>query len=359
MRVDSLKIQNFRNIKSIDVATGDDLVLVNGQNAQGKTSFLEAVWMLTGAKSFRGGRDADLINHDERHARVQGAAKGFGKSKDIHIDVFNAHNNKSGRFAKINGVDYGRASEIAGQFTAVVFFPDHLRLVKGGPARRRRFVDTALCQLYPGYVGVLRRYTRTLNQKNKLLKIYHTSADADILLDVYDEKLVNFGLEIINRRELFWNSVGRKTEVYYDEITGGRENCRIQYLAANRKNELETRIREARERDIRLGHSTVGPHREDVRIDINGESARTFGSQGQQRSAVLCLKLAEAEFIKEVTREHPVMLLDDVLSELDASRQEYLLTKMNGMQRFISSCDEMDFSHGLTLKMKEGRLIEN
>lgn len=358
MKLLSLYVENFRNIEDIQLAVENELTLITGQNGQGKTSLLEAIWMLTGGKSFRGGKDLELVRQGKELGRVSGNVQGFSRPEEIEVTVYGEYSPKKGRFARVNGVDYGRASEIAGHFTAVVFYPDHLRLVKGSPEGRRKFIDAALCQLYPGYLSILRRYGRALAQKNALLKQYHKTPDADALLDAFDAELAADGFEMIRRRKEFTEKTGKIAEKYYEEITNHTETGIFTYSPCCVQEQLSAYIYEARPRDIRAGFATAGPHREDLEITINEKPARAFASQGQQRSAVLCLKLAEAAYMAEVTKEHPVMLLDDVLSELDETRKEYLLYKMGGMQSFITSCtnEAGQKTKGEILRIKAGKI---
>lgn len=355
MRLNTLLVRNFRNIQEIEFEAGPELTLICGENGQGKTSLLEAIWSLTGSKSFRGAKDMELVRHGEARALVEGDVHTGGQDKSIRVDVYGPGEGKRGRYASVNGVPYGRASEIAGTFNAVVFYPDHLRLIKGSPDGRRRFIDAALCQLFPGYVAILRRYNRALSQKNALLKSFYKTQNADVLLDAFDSELISAGIEMTKRRQIFAEKAGVIAEKYYDEITGSREQLAIKYIPCCAPEQYADKIKAARGADVKTGFSTFGSHREDLEILINDKSAKSFASQGQQRSGVLCLKLAEAAFVKEVTHRQPVMLLDDVLSELDAGRKEYLLYRMSGIQSFISSC-EAEVSGGMQIKIHGGAI---
>ena len=260
---------------------------------------------------------------------------------------------------RVNGVDYGRAANAAGTFTAVVFDPGHLSLVKGSPEGRRRFLDAALCQLYPGYVTLLRRSSRLVTQKNALLKSYWQTPDANGLLDVFDEKLAESGAAVSAKRQEYLALIEPEITGTYRDIASGSETLAIQYEPSFEPEKgLAPVLRESRARDIAAGFCTAGPHREDFSISIDGRAAKVFASQGQQRSAVLSLKLAEAAGAQKITGEHPVMLLDDVLSELDETRQSYLLSRMEHRQTIVTACDPDLFrrTSGRVYRMEGGIL---
>ena len=359
MRLDHLLVQDFRNIRQVEIFPGEELTVIAGDNGQGKTSLLESIFLLTGSKSFRGAKDKDLVNDEAGRGTVRGKSLSGQRESNIDILIEKGLEGKKGRFAKVNGVDYGRASAIAGIFTAVVFEPGHLNLVKSGPDGRRRFLDAALCQLYPNYITILRRFTRALIQKNALLRNYYRTPDADGILTAFDGELSSYGAEITRRRAEYLAKAGPAAERYYTELASGAENLHINFCPSTEPEQLGQLLAGARAADIRAGFSTAGPHREDFEVLVKEKSARVFGSQGQQRSAVLALKLAEAEVARVVTGEHPVLLLDDVLSELDESRQAYLLERMNGMQSFVTCCDASAFgkTRGHVLQVQNGAML--
>jgi len=301
-----------------------------------------------------------LVRHGEEMAHITGHCHTGGRESAIELTIAGAAAQKRGRFAKVNGVDYGRATAIAGIFTAVVFEPGHLSLIKAGPEGRRRFLDAALCQLYPGYIGILRRFTRALPQKNALLRHYHATHDADALLDAFDTTLAATGSEITRRRAQYLAQAGPAAERYYEELSSGAESLAIRFSPSAAEGALAEKLAAVRPTDVRAGFSTAGPQREDFDVVLAGQSARQFASQGQQRSAVLSLKLAEAAVAGQVTGEAPVLLLDDVLSELDETRQAYLLKHMNTGQSFVTTCDASAFSRtaGKVVQIKNGQIIE-
>ena len=361
MRLEKLILANFRNIQSADLRPGEELTVITGANGQGKTNLLEAVWLLTGAKSFRGAKDPQLIREGQPFAVMEGAIFRQDRGEDyIRITVGTKESPRPGRTARLNGADAGRASNLAGLFTAVVFEPGDLELVKGSPERRRRFIDAALCQLYPGYLATLRRYSRLIAQKNSLLKFWERTPGAAEMCDAFDADLAVQGEEIRRRRAFFLEGLAPLAQKNYEEISSGSEALGLCYRCGSETGTLAETLAASRMADRRAGFCTVGPHRDDVELELDGRPAKNFASQGQQRSAVLSIKLAEAALAAEVTGEHPVMLLDDVLSELDPSRQEYLLTRVRQKQTIVTACDSSLFhkAAGVMLKMEGGRLLE-
>lgn len=352
-------VRNYRNIEEASLSPGDRLTVICGKNGQGKTNLLESIWLLSGAKSFRGGKDGDLVRKGAPFAEILAMAEGDTGEDMFRIAIGGAEADKKGRFAKINGVDFGRATNLAGHFYAIVFAPNHLSLVKGSPEERRKFLDAALCQLYPGYLGIYKRYLRALTQKNALLKDARRFPDVEYLLDSFDEELAAAGAEMIAHRKRYTKGLFEEAQRTYQSISSGSESCTFGYSpTAETAEELRTVIRERRPADLRAGFCTAGPHREDIEIRIGGEEARVFASQGQQRSAVLSLKLSEAQQIAATTGQQPVMLLDDVLSELDSARQDFLLSRIEGRQVFITSCEASPFDHvqGAVYRMEAGTL---
>lgn len=358
MKLLSLQVRNIRNIEEIVFEPDSALTVIYGKNGQGKTNLLESVWLLTGAKSFRGAKDAELVRKGCDFGTLDAHVASEENEKHILLTVGGPQSPKRGRYASVNQVDYGRATAIAGIFTAVVFEPGHLRLVKEGPDGRRRFLDAALCQLYPGYIGTLRRFSRAMSQKNALLREAYAAPVDHGLLDAFDEELAASGEEITRRRAAYLQQTGPAAQHFYSELTGGVEHCEIRFLPCCEPGQLAAKLAAARKQDLRQGRSSVGPQREDFELLIEGASARVFGSQGQQRSAALCLKLAEAATAHDVTGNHPVLLLDDVLSELDEGRRAYLLKRMEGRQSIVTSCEAADFGSiaGKLVKIEAGAI---
>ena len=359
MRLVSLQAVHYRNIAQAELVPGRELTVICGNNGQGKTNLLEAVWLLTGGKSFRGGKDAELIQREAPFAVLEAVTqRDDGMESNVRITVGPPGSEKPGRRARVNGVDRGRAASIAGSFPAVVFDPGHLSLVKGSPDGRRKFLDAALCQMYPGYLTVYRRYTRAMTQKNALLKKYEVTTGAADLLEVLNAELAARGEEIQARRLDYLRLLTPFAVENYARLSHGAETLSLAYEPLFAPGGLRAALQQHRGEEIRARMCLYGPHREDFGITLDGHSARVFASQGQQRSAVLSLKLAEAACVKEITGQWPVMLLDDVLSELDDSRKAYLLTRMEEKQTFVTSCDDADFlkTDGVIYRMEGGVL---
>ena len=347
MRLDRLTVQNWRNIAQADFRPGPGLTVLCGDNGQGKTNLLEAVWSLTGGKSFRASRDAELIRQGAEFSVLEGSIFCEDRLQTLRLTVGSPASQKPGRNMSRNGMPPVRAASLAGLFTAVVFDPNHLSLIKGGPEGRRRFLDTALCQLYPAYLKLLRRYSRIVTQKNSLLKEcrgrFSLSASQSDLLEIYDQQLAEAGQALSLRRQKYLEELAPLAVANYSEISSGREQLALRYLPSFGPEGLLECCRQKRSEEIRSGFCLAGPHREDFEVTLDGRSARVFGSQGQQRSAVLSLKLAEAAQAARIREDSPVMLMDDVLSELDEKRRAWLLTRMEGRQTIVTACDSAEF----------------
>lgn len=345
MKVTRLCVEGFRNIAHADITPVDGVNLFCGANAQGKTNLLEALWLFTGGRSFRGAKDAELIGFGQEKAAL--TMHFFAGERDQTADITVSPR----RRAVLNGVDLGSATKLAGKFCGIVFSPEHLSLIKDGPDNRRRFLDAAYCQLRPSYTGSLAAYTRALTQRNALLREMRQNPvpGGDELLTVFDRQLALNGARVCRVRGTYLAHIAPMAAAIYDGLSRGTETLDLTYLpsgqlAWNTSSEevterLEGMLKTSHAADLAAGFTTVGPHRDDFDVTINGLSARVYGSQGQQRSAVLALKLAEAEALREVTEEAPVALLDDVMSELDEWRQDYLLNHLTDEQVFITCCE--------------------
>ncbi len=345
MRVTRLCAEGFRNIRSADISPVNGVNLFCGANAQGKTNLLEALWLFTGGRSFRGAKDAELIGFGQEKASLTMEFFAGEREQKAEITVFPR------RHAVLNGVELGSASKLAGKFCGIVFSPVHLSLIKDGPDNRRRFLDAAYCQLRPSYTGSLSAYARALAQRNALLRdMRHGPVQGgEELLSVFDRQLAANGARLIRVRGAYLSHIAPMAAAVYDGLSRGKERLDLQYIPSGEfswntsleevAERLEEMLKTSHAADMAAGFTTVGPHRDDFDVTINGLSARVYGSQGQQRSAVLALKLAEAEALREVTEEAPVALLDDVMSELDEWRQDYLLNHLTDEQVFITCCE--------------------
>ncbi len=363
MKVERLHVRQYRNIEEAEMIPSPEINLLYGENAQGKTNLLEALWLFTGGRSFRGAKDAELPRFGEKQAVL--SAEFF--TDDRHQQAVITINGR--RKAVVNGVEQPAMSRLVGRFPAVVFFPDHLTLIKNGPDGRRRLLDAALCQLRPTYIQSVAAYSRVLTQRNALLRQWNARPSEE-LLDALTGKLAEYGQQIVKNRLDYTNRLQETAVERYNGLSGGREQLSLSYEPGKHYEDLtddacrEQLLREwtaHRRADIEAGFTTVGPHREDLHVRIDGRSARLYGSQGQQRSAVLALKLAEAEILRETTGKRPAVLLDDVMSELDAARQAYIVQQLAGWQVFITCCDPTTIwasVEGKRFHVKHGTLIE-
>ncbi len=355
MKINRLEAENFRNLKKTALDF-EDVNIIYGENAQGKTNLIEAIYLFTGSRSFRGARDSTLICFDREKARLKIDFENGGRKQFAELTI------DGKRSASLNGIKKKSAALLGEEIKAVVFSPSHLMMIKGGPAERRKFVDDALCQIKTNYYSVLKSYNRALQQRNIVLKDISVSADLRSMLYVWDAALAKEGAKIIYQRQKYIEALLPYVKEIFSGLSGGRENIEIKidgefdYKDINQKEAEEKLLKilnENQNSDI-LNHITkAGPHRDDIEILINGKSARLYGSQGQQRSCVLALKLAEASLLRDKTDTEPVALLDDVMSELDENRQDYILNHIKDWQVFITCCDAQSI-----LRLKKGKTIK-
>lgn len=362
MNVKKIFFKDYRNLKNAEINPCKGLNVICGNNAQGKTNFLEAIWIFTGGRSFRGSKDKELTTFGKKVSQLKLQVNSFDREQLLKIDI-----NSGKRFVEINKVPQQTASSLIGYLCAVVFSPVHMALIKDGPRVRRKFLDTAICQLKSNYVSHLIKYNHVLNQRNILLRNLRKSKNLIDTLDIWDETLADYGSEIIEQRSFYVKRLKNLAKHFYSGLSSEKEALDLNYKTFTleedfqNKNQIKEdfiqKIKESREDDITLGFTTKGPHRDDIDIRINNRSARLFSSQGQQRSAVLAMKLAEAELVRQLIGEMPIILLDDVLSELDLDRQRYLLNSISKEQVFITCC-EPEFtkwlSNGQIFEVSEG-----
>lgn len=337
MIIKSLELANFRNYDFLDIHFSNGTNILYGDNAQGKTNILEAIYLSSTTKSHKGSKDRDIICFDkeEAHIRTLLEKDGIENRIDMHL-----RKSKSKGIA-INGQKIKKAAELLGLLNVVFFSPEDLGIVKNGPAERRRFIDMELCQLDNFYLYNLNHYNKIVNQRNKLLKDMYFNPGLKDTLNIWDSQLVSFGSKIIERRKIF---VGQLNEIIYGihkKLSGDKEELTILYEPDVLIENYEHYLSVNQERDIKLKQTTVGPHRDDFSFMAGNIDIRKFGSQGQQRTAALSLKLSEIELVKKLTNDNPVLLLDDVLSELDSNRQNYLLNTIGDIQTIIT-CTGLD-----------------
>lgn len=339
MIIESLELKNYRNYDELHMQFSPGTNILYGNNAQGKTNILEAVYVCCTTKSHRGSKDREMIHFhkDESHIKLTVRKNDVPYRIDMHLKK-----NKTKGVA-INGIPIRKASELFGIVNVVFFSPEDLNLIKNGPAERRKFIDLELCQLNKLYVHSLVSYNRVLLQRNKLLKELFFHPEYEETLDVWDMQLVQYGKEIIRYRQDFIMQLNEIIHEIHWKLSGEKEDLRIVYDPNASAEVLETELKRSRPQDQKQKTTLVGPHRDDIGFFMGDIDIRKFGSQGQQRTAALSLKLAEIELVKKLVRDYPILLLDDVLSELDGERQNHLLSAINHIQTMITCTGLEDF----------------
>ena len=366
----NLEISDFRNIENLSMVPGEKVNIICGENAQGKTNLMEALWLFTGAKSFRQTKDNEFIR--------------FGKEKSfLKAEFFAEHREQNAEISftpsksiKKNGIDIRSSAEYAGTCGGVVFSPGQMNLFRDGPKERRKLADVSLCQLYPKYISVLADYKKVLEQRNTVLKDARYHSGLIDMIDIYDEQLARLGAQIIRTRVAYCESLNKKAAEIYKGMSAGREEFFAEYKTTvigedeHAESSLSTAdwaqkfydaLQNTRNYDFEHGSTSVGPHRDDIEVTLDGMPVRSFGSQGQQRSCILSLKLGEAKLLGEAMGEPPLILLDDVMSELDSIRRDYILNSIGESQIFLTCCDKELFSgleEGKVFIMEKGRIKE-
>jgi len=360
MIVKSLKLKNFRNYDLLNLKFDKDTNIFYGNNAQGKTNILESIYLTGTTKSHRGTKDKDLIKFGQEEAHIEAMVEKRGIP--FKIDIHLKKNNPKG--IAINKIPIKRASELFGIINIVFFSPEDLNIIKNGPAERRRFIDLELSQLDKIYLNDLSNYNKIVNQRNKLLKDVYDRKDLLETLDIWDLQLVTYGNRVMESRKIFIFQINEIIENVHKKLTGGKETLKLIYEPGVKNDNFEDALYRNRERDIRMKSTSVGPHRDDICFMCDNLDIRKFGSQGQQRTAALSLKMAEIELVRKEVNDTPILLLDDVLSELDKYRQNYLLDSIRDIQTLIT-CTGVDdfvnkrFSINKILKVEQGHVIEN
>lgn len=362
MNIERLEVRNFRNIEHCEITPCRETNIIYGQNAQGKTNLLESIWLFTGCRSFRGSRDKDMISFGASKAILDMDFYAFDREQNAHLEIGDSRKFHLGGIKKTPG-------QLMGSFLCVVFSPVHLSLVKDGPYERRRFLDIAVSQLKPKYAVTLSQYNKALMQRNFLLKDIKVCPELYDTLDAWEDRIAFFASEIIRQRYGYVRKLSEYADEIYAGLSSGKEKLEIAYSRrepseAQNKQEIYEELRQqllaARQNDILTGSTSVGPHRDDLLIKIDGLAARAYGSQGQQRSAALALKLGEAAVVRSFSTQQPVALLDDVMSELDETRQNYILNHIRQWQVFITCCDPSavkNLKNGKKFHMDAGRII--
>lgn len=350
MKVLGLQFNNYRNLIDNYIKPCEKVNIIYGDNAQGKTNLLEIIWLLGGNSSFRGSKDNELINFNEKNAKIGINFLSQKREQKAQISYFLEPAFK--KEIKINGVYKKSPSSLLEKIKVVVFSPEHLSLVKDGPMERRKFIDNAITSQKTKISNIITKYNKTLSQRNALLKDINKHKELKATLPIWDETLCRLGSYIIDERIKYIKKLNVYSTKYHLGISDNKEKLNIEYFSAtginNKDNlkEIEKKLiiatKRSRYSDLSTGVTSVGPHRDDIDLILNNIDAKKFASQGQQRSIVLSLKLAEAAILKEKTNENPIILLDDVLSELDSKRQDFLLNKIDKYQVFITCCEKIN-----------------
>ena len=345
MQIESIELKDFRNYEYLKTDFYDGVNLIYGDNAQGKTNILEAIYIAATTRSHRGARDEELIRSDDlcdEHSILI-------NEKDAHIKLFvkkeystdridiHLKKNRPKGFA-VNGIPLKRLSDIFGILQVIFFCPEDLDIIRRGPAVRRHFLDLDISRMNGIYLKSLIDYNKILDSRNKLLKsmAFNRKGSDDNTLDILDMQLVKYGSDVINTRRDYIGKLKEKTKEIHSSISGGKEDLEIIYEPSAKPPDFSEELEKNRQKDLRSGQTAIGPHRDDFTFLINGKDIRKFGSQGQKRTVALSLKLAEIDITASVTGEAPVLLLDDVFSELDRNRQEYLIGCIGDLQTFIT-----------------------
>lgn len=337
MILKSVALNNFRNYSDMRLEFDKGTNILYGDNAQGKTNILEAVYVSGTTKSHKGSKDRELIRfgQEESHIRTVVERNGLDYQIDMHIKK----NRPKG--IAINKLPIKKASELFGILNIVFFSPEDLNIIKDGPSQRRRFLDMELCQLDKIYLYQLTKYNKILNQRNKLLKDISFRPELKDTLSVWDMQLIEYGRKIIASRKNFIDRLNEIVPKIHKDISGGREELVLNYEPNVSEDFMEQELMKNQEKDLKCKMTSVGPHRDDMCFMIENIDIRKFGSQGQQRSCALSLKLSEIELVKNVIKDTPILFLDDVLSELDSNRQNFLLNSIHDIQTVIT-CTGLD-----------------
>lgn len=371
MVINEVYADGYKNLSDVNIVLDKRMNIFCGDNAQGKTNLIEAIWLCSGCRSFRGSREKEFIGFDKDLADVRMKFTDSFREQEIRFAA--KKGSVKDKTVTLNGVKLPVMSRLFGSFQCVVFTPDDLNLSKGSPDNRRSFIDLAISQIKPSYVSALNTYNNVLAQRNALMKNYLKSRDGDTsAIEIWDTQLAKAGAYISVLRNTYCNKLNIFTDSLYNSITSGKEKLNLYYQSTvytelNGKKEYEGELTEIYEQklkkhlddDLRAGFTTVGVHRDDVITEIDGQPTRYLGSQGQSRSVAIVMKLAQAEILNSEKGEYPVMLLDDVMSELDGNRQRFILNSIENMQVLITCCDEKFISEmtgGKVFIMKKGRI---
>ncbi len=337
MWITKIKIKNFRNYKFEEIILDKDINLFYGENAQGKTNIIEAIFLTSMGKSFRAKKDKEMINLDSESAEVEIEFEKSDRDGKIKIELFNKKN------IYLNGIKLKKLSELLGNINIVIFTPDDINILKGSPQNRRRFLDIMISQLKPNYMYHLNLYLKTIEQRNNYLKQIKEENKDEKLLDIWDEKLIEEADIIFKYRNEYMEKIKNKIKNIHKEITNNKEDIEVSYFSeCESKDSYFNLLRQRRKLDIIKGFTTKGIHRDDFFIKINNKELDVYGSQGQHRTAILSLKLSELNIVKDEIGEAPILLLDDFMSELDENRIRSFLSKIENTQVIITCTEKLE-----------------
>ena len=339
MYVESLALRNFRNYEALDIIFSDKINILYGDNAQGKTNILESIYLSATTRSHKRAKEKDIIRfgEEESHIRINIKKRNVGHRIDVHLKKIG---NKG---IAIDGIPIKKSTELFGLINIIIFSPEDLSVVKSSPGERRRFMDMEICQLSRIYYSNLSKYNKILDQRNNTLKQIAYRNGVEDVLDVWDDQLVDVGSSIIKERQNFINMLNEVIKEIHKNLTSEGEEIELKYEPNVESDNFDDVLKEKRNIDIKNTTTMSGPHRDDFGIFINNVDVRKYGSQGQQRTAALSLKLAEIELVKKIINDNPILLLDDVMSELDSKRREALLNSIKDIQTIITCTGYDDF----------------
>ena len=337
MLITNIKLKNFRNYKELNLNLTDGINIFYGDNAQGKTNIIESIYLSAIGKSFRTNKDNELINFNEKYLEINIKYSKKDRDGKIKIEISDKKN------IYLNDIKLKKLSELLGNINIVIFTPEDINILKNGPANRRRFLDIMIGQLRPNYIYILNNYNKVLEQRNNYLKQIKYENKSEELLEIWDEKLAEYGEKIYNYRNEFFEKIINKIEKIHNNITENKEKIKLEYISdCENKNNFLKILQKNKKIDIIKGYTTKGIHRDDFMVYINDILVNIYGSQGQHRTAMLSLKKAELEVIKEDIGEYPILLLDDFMSELDEKRRNNFLESIENMQVIITCTDKIN-----------------
>ena len=366
MKLNELYLRSFRNYEELNLSFDPGVNLIVGRNAQGKTNLLESIGYLGSGKSFRAQKTSELVRFSQDFAEIHGKMTSQNREQSIRWVLFPSGRQ---RILERNGVKKRTANEVSGMLPSVLFCPEDLMILKGGSAPRRRLGDQALCQLRPNYDAALNEYTRILDQKSRILKDHRENPALLEILPDYNERLCQVGALIISYRARFYEAMGQAAAGFHGAFSGGAEELFLQYKTVSTvtdpfapvsvlQGQLQEHLQSHYRAELDSANCLTGPHKDDFDIDLSGVSLKLYGSQGQTRTATISLKLAQRELMRRELGEEPLLLLDDVLSELDPSRQDFVLNQITKGQVFITACEPGRFTTlGKTIEIDKGRII--